>query len=156
MRVVVVVAGFSGRLFDPNILQRRASLIQQAHRTLPTVLFVGDPEDHDVDAFLQRLVEVEDIRGDGDVSPIQLKGEHGGCSMGGKRNFHKAELRSVRHRLRRSRRLSNPMTCFRLLTYFRPIRRFGQTVLDFSDGNEGLIPCDPCAPWSNTRRLLLP
>src|SRR5688572_23118024 len=55
----------SGSQFYPDIFQGCPRLVHQPHGALPTVLFVGDLEHHDIDAFLQRdpaLVSIEHQR----------------------------------------------------------------------------------------------
>src|ERR1051325_10146577 len=55
----------SRRQFDFEIFHRRAGLVQKAHGSLPTVLFVDDFENDDVDALLQghlSLVRIEHQR----------------------------------------------------------------------------------------------
>src|SRR5205085_3516884 len=58
----VVIHNPSRRQFDFEILQRGTSLIHQAHGPLPTVLFVDNFENDNVDALLQgdaALVSIE-------------------------------------------------------------------------------------------------
>src|SRR6266536_5392134 len=59
---IVIRSRASRRQFDFEIFQRSAGLIQKAHGSLPTVLFVDDFENDDVDALLQghlSLVRIE-------------------------------------------------------------------------------------------------
>src|SRR5580765_6795881 len=50
---IVIQSRVSRGQFDSEIFQRSAGLVQKAHGSLPTVLFVDDFKNDDVDALLQ-------------------------------------------------------------------------------------------------------
>src|SRR5438874_9540264 len=79
---IMIQSRVSRRQFDFEIFQRSAGLIEKAHDSLPTVLFVDDFENDDVDALLQCHFSLVCI-------------EHQGARFAERINIHTVEVDST-------------------------------------------------------------